>query len=185
MLFRSVLPTPSRDQLTALLAKLRENKAHEAADTIEFLCATGCRRAEAEALTWGDADFTTGTLTIGRDGNTKNGQARVVPMTEALVKLLTAWKARLPDYMTDPEDRLISGRDHRAAIRRAETECNLPHYRAWHTWRSYFITEALLAGVDAASIARFVGHQDGGSLVYRTYGRVHDAHLKAMAAKII
>jgi integrase len=77
---------PSREQFRKLVQAIRESdgrldsqeKAKAGADLVELLAYSGCRLAEACALTWGDADFEKNTLTIrgGQDG-TKNYEQRV------------------------------------------------------------------------------------------------------------
>jgi hypothetical protein len=41
-----------------------------------------------------------------------------------------------------------------------------------------------MAGVDYLSIARWVGHKDGGVLIGKIYGHLNNAHLKEQAAKL-
>jgi hypothetical protein len=38
-----------------------------------------------------------------------------------------------------------------------------------------------MAGIDYLTIARWVGHRDGGVLIGRVYGHLNDEHAKKMA----
>jgi len=88
---------PTRDQFRKLVTAIRENdgredsqqKAKPGADLVELLAYSGCRIAEAGAITWADADFEKNTLTVtGGAIGTKNYESRIVPMTDALRALL-------------------------------------------------------------------------------------------------
>ncbi len=88
---------PTREQFRKLVAAIRENdgrqdsqeKAKPGADLVELLAYSGCRIAEANALTWANVDFAKNTLAVtGGAGGTKNYECRTVPLTDALRSLL-------------------------------------------------------------------------------------------------
>jgi len=41
-----------------------------------------------------------------------------------------------------------------------------------------------MAGIDYMTIARWVGHKDGGVLIGKIYGHLNNAHMKKQAAKL-
>ena len=51
-------------------------------------------------------------------------------------------------------------------------------------FRHYFISHAVMAGIDYKTIAYWVSHRDGGILIGRLYGHLDKAHGRQMAAKL-
>jgi integrase len=47
-----------------------------------------------------------------------------------------------------------------------------------------FATRAIESGVDVPTVARWLGHRDGGTLLMRTYSHLLNEHSQAMAAKM-
>lgn len=54
----------------------------------------------------------------------------------------------------------------------------------FHDLRHHFISYAVMSGIDFMTIARWVGHQDGGVLIGKVYGHLADDHRKRMAAQM-
>ena len=54
----------------------------------------------------------------------------------------------------------------------------------FHDLRHHFISYAVMSGVDFMTIARWVGHKDGGILIGKVYGHLADEHRKAQAARL-
>lgn len=55
---------------------------------------------------------------------------------------------------------------------------------AFHDLRHHFISYAIMSGVDFMTVAKWVGHQDGGVLIGKVYGHLADSHRKAQAARL-
>ena len=53
-----------------------------------------------------------------------------------------------------------------------------------HQLRHVFATSCIESGVDIPTIARWLGHSDGGVLLLKTYGHLRNNHSQAMAAKV-
>lgn len=53
-----------------------------------------------------------------------------------------------------------------------------------HDLRHLFATRCIEAGVDIPTVARWLGHKDGGALAMRTYGHLRNEHSQAMAQKV-
>lgn len=51
----------------------------------------------------------------------------------------------------------------------------LPHFHH-HDFRPLFATTCLEAGVDLPTVARWLGHKDGGALAMRVYGHLRQEH---------
>ena len=54
----------------------------------------------------------------------------------------------------------------------------------FHDLRHHFISYSIMSGVDFMTIARWVGHKDGGVLIGKVYGHLADEHRKAQAARL-
>jgi integrase len=53
-----------------------------------------------------------------------------------------------------------------------------------HDFRHLFATRCIESGVDLPTVARWLGHQDGGALLSRTYFHLVDEHSRRMAARV-
>jgi integrase len=53
-----------------------------------------------------------------------------------------------------------------------------------HDLRHLFATRCIESGVDVPTVARWLGHKDGGALAMRTYGHLREEHSRAAAAKV-
>lgn len=171
--------TLTRDEFGALLAELRQSpKAAAAADLATFLAYSGCRLNEALGVTWGDVDFTAGTVKItGGVRGTKNRRQRIIPLFAPLRRLLESWTKGAP---TAP---IFTHLNSKTALTNAAVRAGLPHVNH-HTFRHCFATWSLQSGVDVPTVAHWLGHQDGGVLVMKTYSHVLAEHSRAMAAKV-
>jgi len=54
----------------------------------------------------------------------------------------------------------------------------------FHDLRHHFISYAVMSGLDFMTIARWVGHKDGGILIGKVYGHLADEHRKTQAARM-
>src|SRR5207302_9738039 len=54
----------------------------------------------------------------------------------------------------------------------------------FHDLRHHFISYAVMSGVDFMTIARWVGHKDGGILIGKVYGHLANEHAQAQAARL-
>ena len=54
----------------------------------------------------------------------------------------------------------------------------------FHDWRHHFISYAVMSGIDYMTIARWVGHKDGGILIGKVYGHLSNEHAQAQAARM-
>ena len=55
---------------------------------------------------------------------------------------------------------------------------------SFHCCRHLFISQCCMSGIDFLSIAAWVGHQDGGLLISRTYAHITNQHLRSSAQKV-
>lgn len=54
----------------------------------------------------------------------------------------------------------------------------------FHDCRHHFISYAVMSGIDYLTIARWVGHKDGGVLIGKVYGHLSNEHAQAQAARL-
>lgn len=184
---RAIVPT--REQFRQLVAAIRQSdgrpdsqaKAKDGADLVELLAYSGCRLDEARNLRWRDVDFERGVYTVtGGERGTKNHEARTVPMNEALRQLL----ARLAgEGEAKPGDLVVKIKSARKCIDTATRRLGLPHL-SHHTLRHFFATTAIESGGDIPTVAKMLGHKDGGALLMKTYGHLRQEHAFNVARKI-
>ncbi len=181
---------PTREQFRQLIAAIRASdgradsqaKATAGADLVELLAYSGCRIAEANALTWADADFTKNTLTItGGAQRTKNSETRVVPMTGALRGLLERLKT---ERTPKPEDRISLHDSAKKCLETASRRLEM-HKFHHHDFRHFFATTCIESGVDIPTVSRWLGHKDGGALAMRVYGHLRQDHSNAMVGRVL
>lgn len=55
---------------------------------------------------------------------------------------------------------------------------------SFHGCRHHFISYAVMSGIDYMTIARWVGHKDGGVLIGKVYGHLSNEHAQAQAARL-
>ena len=54
----------------------------------------------------------------------------------------------------------------------------------FHDCRHHFISYALMSGIDFMTIARWVGHKDGGILIGKVYGHLSNEHAQSQATRM-
>lgn len=180
---------PTREQFRKLVAEIRENdgredsqrKAKPGADLVELLAYSGCRIAEATALTWEDVDFDKNTLTItGGDRGTKNYESRVIPMTDALRALLLRFRDECSPALSETVSRIDSAK---RCLATACRRLGYPHF-THHDLRHFFATTCIESGVDIPTVSRWLGHKDGGALAMRVYGHLRNDHSARAAMRV-
>jgi len=181
---------PTREQFRRLIEAIRysdgrpdsQAKAKHGADLVELLAYSGCRIAEAVALTWADVNFEKNTLRItGGEVGTKNHEPRVIPMTNALRELLARMKE---EKSPQPFDKIAM---HDTARRCLDTACRrlgLPKF-THHDFRHFFATTCSEQGIDPPTYSRWMGHKDGGALAMSVYGHLRSDHSAQAASRVI
>lgn len=177
------------DRVCAKALEVSKNGV-QVADYIRFLAFSGARESEALRIRWADLDLDRGLLCVGADGDTKNRSARWVDMTPQLVAHLRAMTARrAPDsqfLFPSPRRGDIDrpAESFRESRKLARTAAALPEF-GFHDCRHFFISHAVMSGVDFMTIAKWAGHRDGGLLIGKVYGHLSDGHTRRQAGRII
>jgi integrase len=161
----------------------------EFAEYIRCLAYCGARMSEALRLKWSDVDWKQRQITIGSDGLAKNHKSRVVdfnPNLEALLKEMFARKAPDSEWLFPSP---LRGSADRAAKTFRETlligrkAAGFPKF-GFHDCRHFFISMCVMSGIDFMTIAKWVGHQDGGVLIGKVYGHLANEHCRTMAGRV-
>jgi len=174
---------PNREQFLTVIKAIRELdvRAKASADLVELLAYSGMRLAEATSLKWSDIDWERGAFNVtGGSKGTKNHEARVVPLFPNLRNLLARLKA---EHEPEADRRIIEIDTAKGALASACRNEKLPNF-THHSFRHFFVTNAIELGMDFKVIAGWVGHKDGGVLVAKTYGHLRDVHSFEMAKRM-
>jgi integrase len=167
----------------------RLQNGQEFVDYLRLLCFSGARMTEAMRLRWSDVDWDNRQLTIGADGEVKNRKWRVVDFNPELEKHLKDMRSRqapdstwlFPSPRRGDEDRAV--KSFRESLLLARAAAGLPKF-GFHDCRHFFISMCVMSGIDFMTIARWVGHQDGGVLIGKVHGHLSNEHAKRQAQKV-
>ncbi|PAW79156.1 MAG: hypothetical protein B9S32_04160 [Verrucomicrobia bacterium Tous-C9LFEB] len=172
---------PSRTQFLAVVKEIenagcRDNMA--ASEMVRLLAYTGARQTEANNILWRDVNFSSGRITLRV---TKNGEPRDVPMISECRTLLEKMRG---DRKDEPlETPVLQLKECRGFLERACKKAAAPRI-GHHDLRHLFATTAIEAGIDIPTVAKIMGHKDGGALAMKVYGHLRDEHAQAAMSKV-
>lgn len=171
-------------------------------DYVRLMAYSGARRNEALALSWADVDLRQEKLTIERqagenakgdlpqqDTTTKNSTPRTVDFNPALKNLLLEMRTRraqdskwlFPSPQRGNKD--IHAMSFRESMELARVHAKLQAV-GFHDMRHLFISYCVMSGIDYMTIAKWVGHKDGGILIGKVYGHLAETHTKEQAQRV-
>jgi site-specific recombinase XerD len=157
----------------------KEN-ALEAWRLAKFLALSGARIGEATALEWQGVDLERGIVRFEvTKGASKRSEPRVVPMSQELREHLEKIKADTESL----SGRVFSCGSVLRSLAAACKKAGCPRIKQ-HTLRHFFATRAIESGVDIPTVSRWLGHQDGGVLLMKTYGHLRDEHSREAAKRV-
>jgi integrase len=179
---RGLLPTEDIEKLCEVALKNENFKnGREFADYVKLMASCGARRDETLRLKWSDVDWERKQLTIGSDGMAKNRKARVVDFNAKLETHLENMKSRrAPDTQWLFPSPQRGQKDEPAktfveTMRLVREKAKIERF-GFHDLRHYFISYCVMSGIDYMTIAKWVGHQDGGILIGKVYGHLSNEH---------
>ena len=164
---------PGQSQFETLLAECDRSPRSKAGVVVRFLSLTGLRHAEARGI------HKTDVLEHGlrvRSDISKNGLERWLPWFGGLRELCQRLLKEIKG------DFLLPRQNPRRAIYSASKRAGVK--MSPHKFRHYFTTKAIECGVDIPTVARWLGHKDGGALLSKTYFHLIDEHSRRMAEKV-
>ncbi|MGH7973768.1 MAG: tyrosine-type recombinase/integrase [Limisphaerales bacterium] len=176
------LPEPS--QFKSLVETLRqyEGQGPDWGDLVEFLAYSGLRiQSEAIWVNWEDIDGGRKEIIVRGhpETGTKNSEIRRVPIIGDMEKLLI----RLKEKAGNATGRVLRIGQCAKALVSACGKVGVSRL-THHDLRHLFATRCIESGVDIPTVARWLGHKDGGALAMRTYGHLRNEHSQAMAQKV-
>ncbi|MDB6035307.1 MAG: Integrase family protein [Verrucomicrobiales bacterium] len=171
------------EAIKKLCAKAIEvsKNGHQFTDYILLMAYCGSRRNETLRLKWEHVSWSNRQLHVGADRDSKNHENRHVdfnPCLEAHLKDML--KRRAPDsgwLFPSPQrgTKDIAAKTFRETLEAARDAAELPTF-GFHDCRHHFISMCVMSGVDYMTIAKWVGHKDGGVLIGKVYGHLNDKH---------
>lgn len=186
---RALVPGADIERLCDKALTVSKN-GQQFADYVRFMAFCGARKSETLRLKWSDVDWERKQLTIGSDGQTKNHQARVVDFNSRLelhLRDMSTRKAPDSDWLfPSPQrgDQDRAARTFRETLLLARSQAGLYQF-GFHDCRHFFISMSVMSGIDYMTIARWVGHQDGGVLIGKVYGHLSNEHAQRQAQKLV
>lgn len=176
---RTRLKPVTREQFLALVTGVEVMPNGKAArEWIEFVAYSGMRPEEANQVLWEHVGPDFIEITGGELG-TKNHETRRVPILDPMRDLLVRIQARTGRT----SGRVLSIRHPRKLFIEGCEKAGIPRMRRYDL-RHLFATRCNESGVDIPTIAKWLGHKDGGALAMRTYVHPDDAHERQAAAKV-
>jgi integrase len=158
-------------------------------DYVLLMAYCGSRKSETLRLKWSDVDWDRKQLIVGSDGMTKNGKSRTVDFNEKLKRHLAEMQTREApdsDWMFPSPQRGkndISAKCFVVTMRMAKEAAGITDF-GFHDCRHFFISFCVMSGIDYMTIAKWVGHQDGGILIGKVYGHLSNEHAQQQAQRI-
>ena len=180
------LELPTRAQFAEFIEAIQNAQtrdAHNCANLAQGLAFTGCRIAESTQIEWRDLDFARGEIVVKGDPEeaTKNGEIRRVPMIPQARELFTKMREARADEPATEKVFLVHECLHSMdSAAKTVGMARITH----HDLRHFFATVSIESGVDIPTVARWLGHKDGGALAMRTYGHLRREHSVAQAQKV-
>ena len=175
---KKLLDLPSRTQFQAIVSQVRKSRSRwreAAADFIEGLAYSGMRKEEATMLNWSDISLEPGHEHMAIRGTKTASAARIVPLTDAMIELLSRIPRSGPKVFAAHSALLSLAKACEAVQARKLTH---------HDLRHLFATTCIEGGVDIPAVSRWLGHSDGGALAMKTYGHLRPLHSAEAVKKV-
>jgi integrase len=146
----------TEDEVRDLLAACDEMgiKGVQLKDIIRFAYQTGARQGEILKLTWNDIDYNNNTLQFV---DTKNGETRVLPLTDPLKELFDEVSKRRVsnDTVWDLSKECLLRR-----LRKAQEIAGISTDKCFHTFRHSAATALFAKGASLPVVKQLLGHKN-------------------------
>ncbi len=175
---------PSSEEFSRLISSIRSQGkcwSEATADAVELYAYTGLRASEGQNLRWKAVKEDQVEVQVSEDFRTKNDEMRSIPIAAKLRDLLERlWDA---PGGKGPDDPVLLIKSPTIGLANACKRLGFPHLRT-HDLRHLFATRCLEAGVDIPTVAKWMGHKDGGILISKTYSHVLPSHSAKQVEKV-
>ncbi len=180
----------SREEIDAMRAAAvaHIDRGQQFADYLELAACSGGREQEVIRLRWSlNVNWERRLLGFGQDGLSKFGKSRWLPMNQRLEDLLKTMRLRagasdwlFPSRYSD--DKCVT--HYRKDLGRVMKLAGVTEF-GFHHLRHYFISHAVMSGVDFRTLADWAGHADGGCLIGKIYSHLSEQHSSLQASKVV
>lgn len=180
------LTLPTVEQFLALLGAIRNaggRFSRDCGDFVEGLAVTGARKSEAGNIEWRDLDFRAGEIVIRghAETGTKNWTVLRMPMIPAARALFERMRSERADEPLTAK--VFRVREAQKAINTACRKLGIARI-THHSLRHLFATVSIESGVPIPTVAGWLNHKDGGTLLMRTYSHLRNEHSQAQAQRV-
>jgi integrase len=168
-------PNLSQLQFSKLLTELDMRPRSHSGLIVRFLSLTGLRIGAARKLRWRDVreDYILAPFHVQ-----KNGKPCMIPFVPGTAEILERLR-----QVTGETEFILPAKSVKTALYKSCDRVGIPRL-SHHDFRHLFATRCIESGVDLPTTARWLGHQDGGALLSKTYFHLADAHSRRMAALV-
>ena len=190
---KRALYTPEKLEALCAAALTVSANGPQFCDFVRLMAYCGGRMSETLRLSWEDVDWDEKILWIGSDGLAKSKEPRPVNFNPQLHEHLrgmferrTSGQWLFPSAQRGNEGKAAkSFRETLIKAREAAGQGG-PRGKAvgFHDMRHLFASYCVMSGVDTMSIARWMGHKDGGKLIYEVYAHLCGEHLQHAAQQV-
>jgi integrase len=178
---KKLLELPNKEEFAKMIEHIRTTagRGRIVADLVEGLSYSGMRVDESRRLLWQHLDFSRGLITV--HGTKTAESARIIPMTEAFRELTLGMKEYRDTAL--PTERVFQSNVATLSLARACEHIGRKKM-THHDLRHLFATTCIESGVDVPTVAKWLGHSDGGALAMKTYGHIRLLHSVEAAKKV-
>lgn len=176
---------PEREKLNAMLNEISRHGGRTigASEFLRALYLTGMRKGEAARLRWRDVRIDAGELDV--PGTKTDAAFRTLPLSAASSAHFQGIRARreglgLPVEADAP---VFIVREAQKSLDRACDAVGIARL-THHDLRDAFATVVIESGIDMPTLARWLGHADGGALAMKVYGHLRRGHSTAQMHRV-
>lgn len=176
---------PERDRLKAMLTEVGRpgGRTIGAEEFLRGLYLTGMRKGEAGALQIQHVRLEAMELDV--PGTKTEAAPRTIPLSNAAADHFrqVIERRKQNELPVAPDSPVFMVSEAQRSLDRACVAVGISRL-THHDLRDAFATVCIEAGVDMPTIARWLGHSDGGALAMRVYGHLRKGHSFAQMAKV-
>lgn len=163
---------PTQQEFSRLVEEAEKLKRSNAREEIEFLSHTGLRITAAKKVRWADVNQERIQYVA------KGGRICSVPIVNGLRPVLARLKT-----LDDGSGFVLPRGTVKFGLKIACERAGVRHLNH-HDFRHLFATRCIESGVDIPTLARWMGHKDGGALLSKRYFHLLDDHSRQMAQRV-